>query len=58
VATRSEEQPALSPIGRPRRAAPTVVVHRVKCRYLLRHLGELVGEGVDDELEAIGDAEL
>ena len=25
---------------------------------LLRHFGELVGEGVDDELEAIGDAEL
>lgn len=27
-------------------------------RILFRHLGEFVGEGVDDELEAIGDAEL
>ena len=26
-------------------------------RILFRHLGEFVGEGVDDELEAIGDSE-
>ena len=27
-------------------------------RRLFGHLGEFVGEGVDDELEAIGDAKL
>jgi hypothetical protein len=31
--------------------------HSKEAVYLLRHLGELVGEGVDNELETIGDAE-